>query len=656
MKPVLVLAMLWTCQVHAYSATQVPGESEPPWLLMGALLLILLLASAVVFLWLLNRRLLRSKHKLSVLWHHVPDVLTEVDPSGDICALNQPLSEELPPEKVVGTNSYDYLNDKDKEVFRKHLDEAIRFGKQTHYELTAQLPDGFRYLSNRIVPLSRENHEPRALVITSDISHHKEAEKILQQAKAQAEDNAQAKTQFLANMSHEIRTPLSGIVGMVSLIEDTYDNEEMKQYTQPLLTSVDHLQRIVDDVLDLAKSNSGEIELEESDISLWHVFDDLEALYLPQATQKHLTFTVNVSADVPRFVSLDAFRLRQVLYNLMSNAMKFTDKGSVVIRVEVAHVSDEPMLKISVTDTGLGIEEERQEQIFDAFSQGGASTSRTHGGTGLGLSICKNLVEIMGGFMGVNSTLGQGAEFWFTIPLKPSSKDNRAEEIGPKGLIYLALKNDAKAKWFNDFFSALKLATENLDEGSEIREHSLLITDYLQPPEAEFLWWLGDDYDLKLSQGVIINEPIRREALVHRLEGYGMETLTDGRSVSSEESGHLLLVEDNLTNQLVIKKTLEKMGYTVDVANNGQEGVDAHEEKTYAGIIMDIQMPVMDGIEATRAIRQRSERYIPIIALTANAQDSIEEACFAAGMDAFLTKPINRAELQNTLEDVIGLH
>jgi PAS domain S-box-containing protein len=639
---------------EAYTALEVGVvPNEPSWMMPAGLLLILLLLCAVGFLWVLNRRLLRSKHKLMALWRHIPDVLTEVDENGHICALNQPLSEALPPEQVVGTSSYDYLNEEDSALFRRHLDEAIRLGKQTQYELTAQLPDGYRYLSNRIVPLLSGGHEQRALVITSDITHHKEAEKILQRAKAQAEENAQAKTQFLANMSHEIRTPLSGIVGMVSLIEDTYQSEEMHQYTQPLLTSVDHLQRIVDDVLDLAKSNAGEIELEEVDTSIWQIFDDLESLYSPQAIQKHLNLSVNIHPDVPRMVISDPFRLRQVLYNLLSNAMKFTDDGSVTINIEKTMVSDQPMLRIAVIDTGLGIEEDRQQAIFDAFSQGRASTTRTHGGTGLGLSICKNLVEIMGGLMGVNSELGKGAEFWFTLPLRDSQENAVMLSFG--GLsIYLSIENGRHRKWFQDFFMALKLPVKDYTEGHELDEHSLLVTDTAQPQDAAFLWWLGPDYELKLPQGVVLIDPIRREALVQRLEAYAMENQAEEMTTEGAISGPLLLVEDNLTNQLVVKTTLEKMGYTVDVANNGQEGVDAYGEKEYAGVIMDIQMPVMDGIEATRKIRQMPGRYVPIVALTANAQDTIEEACFAAGMDAFLTKPINRMTLQETLEGLMG--
>jgi CheY-like chemotaxis protein len=254
----------------------------------------------------------------------------------------------------------------------------------------------------------------------------------------------------------------------------------------------------------------------------------------------------------------------------------------------------------------------------------------------------------------VNSEEGHGAEFWFSIPLKEPLTDSHDNGVTFSGKIYLALSDTSKLKWFQQFFQGLNLSFEVVDSGATFEQHGLLVTDHIPGSNCDHLWWLGPDYELTVSHGVMITEPFRREMLLHRLQGYGMDLQSDSNEVKAVESEHLLLVEDNLTNQLVVRKTLEKMGYFVDVANNGQEGLDAYGEKNYAGIIMDIQMPIMDGIEATRRIRKQAGRYVPIIALTANAQDDIEEACFAAGMDAFLTKPVNRVELQGTLESVIG--
>lgn len=661
-----------------FTQTQVSvAPAGLPWELMLGLLLVLVLVSGLIYLWLLNRRLLNSKHKLSVLWHHIPDVLTEVDADGVICAVNQPLLEGFSIEDVVGTSSYDYLSEDDCAVFRDSLKRALTQGVEVEYELEAILGKEKRYLSNRIMPLNSDDNEPKALVITSDISRHKEASKILHQAKKQAEETAQSKVNFLARMSHEIRTPLGGIVGMADLLSEYEEGgEDIKQYTEPLVNSANHLQQIVDDVLDLAKTDGGQIQLDETDISLWHVLDDLEALYSPQAIEKHISISVEFTEDVPRFIRTDAFRLRQVLYNLFSNAIKFTENGSISLAISRQNVVGNEVLKFSVKDTGIGIAKDNQSVIFDAFSQASGKVAQGYGGTGLGLSICRNLVEIMGGVMGVESELNEGAEFWFTLPLLLAGK---TEAVNLSHLsVSLAVKNEDKEAWFKGFLQGSGIRFQNNSGQEESSQSDLLITDYVLDAGSQHLWWLGLDYELPDAHGILLQPPYRREALLNRMAGYIPNQSTESGNLdyaekmnensnktihpSGIEGGsdtmnmacNLLVVEDNLTNQMVIKKTLEKMGYHVSVANNGEEGVSSFLNDTFQGVIMDVQMPVMDGIEATRKIRQVEGRYVPIIALTANAQESIEEACFAAGMDAFLTKPINRVELQSTLETVLG--
>ena len=657
MKFILIFLWLCCCRSYGYSVIEVQSATGFPWAWLGVGAVVLALLAGLAYLWQANRCLRRSQLKLNVLWQHVPDVLTEVDAKGTICALNQGLSKELSVEKLIGSSSYDYLNEADRKLFKRHLKTALGSGDESEYQLQVKLPGGIKYLNNRIVPLEYDGSEPRALVITTDISHHKEAQKILQQATKQAEESAVSKARFLANMSHEIRTPLTGIMGMVSLIEELAQGEELTQYVQSLTSSVQHLMHIVNDILDLSKSDAGHIELDESETSLWHILDDLEALYLPQALQKHIRLQVSFVSNVPRRVVVDAFRLRQVLYNLMSNAVKFTERGSIHITVGTQKVGEKNLLKFSIKDSGIGIKPSKQSLIFDVFRQAQANISKNHGGTGLGLSICRNLVEMMGGVISVESDVGKGAEFWFTLPLKTTADKRSLYNISERG-VYIAIENTHNYQWFQSFFHALNIPVHQYSEQIDMPDKCLLVSDCVKSTQASWIWWLGADYDLDLVQGVHLVEPFRREALCNRLLDYEQQLLGKVADMAKQDEGvslgKLLLVEDNLTNQLVMRKTLEKMGYEVSIACNGLEGVQAYESGNYLGIIMDIQMPVMDGIEATVQIRRLGGRYVPIIALTANTQTEIEEACFAAGMDAFLTKPVNRLQLQNTLETVLG--
>ncbi len=655
MRCLLSLLACFPSVVFAYSVVEIQSSPEPSWLLWAAAVLLVLLSLVIGLLWHKSRQLMQARDRLHALWEHVPDILTEVDAQGKICAVNQSISPDLSIEQVVGTSSFDYLNDEDGDVFREQLKSAFSTNCESHYSLTVPLDGGSRYLSNRIITLPNVSGEtPRALLITTDISHHKEAQSILRQAKKQAEENVWAQSRFLANMSHEVRTPLNGIQGMINLIHESSDLEEINQYTGPLLSSVDHLRQIVDDILDLSKSDAGQIELDESDVSLWHILDDLEALYRPQTAQKQIDLTIKLSSNVPRMIHVDAFRLRQVLYNLMSNAVKFTEQGSVSVDISTQHISHQSLLKVAITDTGVGINAQEQTHIFDVFRQASASTAHSHGGSGLGLSICRNLIEVMDGVISVQSEPGEGAEFWFTLPLKVTEAVAGLSLWQEKG-VFLAIKDKEFSAWFSDFFQTLDIEVHKLKLNVPLPADSLLVSDYVNDIDEKWLWWLGEDYQMNHGLGVCLNKPLRREGLRRRLQEYEQLAHKDPNAeVPKPSQLHLLLVEDNLTNQLVVRKTLEKMNYQVKIANNGLEGVEAFERGAFDGVIMDVQMPVMDGIEATRKIRQLKGRYVPIIALTANAQTEIEEACFAAGMDAFLTKPVNRLELQNTLETLLG--
>lgn len=596
----------------------------------------------------------RHQSKQRILLESLPFVITEMTPTGEILALHAGLNGDMTTEVSVGENCFDYLNDADQLIFGQALSDAFRFGVQQDCEIQWLTPSGLYCFQNKIVPLSLDGRNKRALVISIECNDRKEAENILLQGRIQAEKNAADTAQFLANMTHEIRTPLNGILGLIELIEEAAQLAEVKELLPPLLSSTQHLNRIVDDVLELAKSDSGVLTLEEMQVSVWQIMDDLEALYAPQASQKQLAFNILIDADVPRMLIVDAFRLRQVLYNLMSNAIKFTEQGSITVKVEGITVGQQPLLKFSVQDSGIGIEHSAQGQIFDAYQQAKSSTHRLYGGTGLGLSICKNLVSMMGGVIGVKSELGKGADFWFTIHLQTASDNPRLQDAHEKS-VYLAIRNQHRLDWFKRFFKMLQtpvMCIESVDEMAN-QAMDLLVTDHAMDYPSDRCWWLSNEFN---DHGMEITEPYRRESLFLLLLKYEQEDnpTMQANLDSPTKVCHLLLVEDNLTNQLVVRKTLEKIGYQITIANNGQEGVDAFSEQAFNGVIMDIQMPVMDGIEATRRIRQIPGPHVPIIALTANGQKEIEEACFAVGMDAYLNKPLDRMELQSTLERLLG--
>lgn len=624
----------------------------PVWVWACLGLVVALSVALLVSLWgLRNAR--HGRERLRTLWQHVPDVITEVDASGKILGLNRGFGE-LPPNKIIGTSSYDYLSPEHATLFRNHLRNAIQKSVAGEYELEVVLPDKTLWIQNRIVPIS--NVEGHALVISSDISAFKESERMLEKARQQAEEMAEAKSSFLAKMSHEIRTPLNGIVGVVNLLDESDTPQEREQLKDSLFRSVEHLRHIVDDILDFSKVHAGAMKIENLDTNLWQIVDDVEALYFQQSRDKGLHFSVFLGVGVPRFIRTDAFRLRQVLFNLMGNALKFTRKGFMRLNIGVQNIAGKDYLRFCVVDSGPGMDAETCTRIFEPFRQGDDSTSREYGGTGLGLAISRQLVECMGGLMGVESRPGVGSEFWFTLPLLPvknSYGDGSGDLIAS---VELQLQQEDLRTWFEYFFSAL-----NVPESAKAE---LLVTDHAAVA-GRSVWWLGDKHKVNPQEQdvLVIALPLRREALYKRLmerQKYNnevqdmLETQAEEIPARQGNYGRILLVEDNPTNQLVVKKMLEKMGYAVEVADNGEAGVHAWERDNFQAIIMDIQMPVMDGIEATRQIRQKEKQHIPIIALTANAQSEIEESCFAVGMDAFLTKPVNRVQLQETLRGMLG--
>ena len=543
-------------------------------------------------------------------------------------------------------------------------------------------------------PIFSKGHPAGVVVTFVDVTQRRAVEAGLQSARLAAENASHAKTDFLANMSHEIRTPLNGIIGMTELLEGTSLNAEQRDYLETIQASGENLLTVVNDVLDFSKIEFGKLEIDRHAFNLFDLVDEVVALLNYRASARKLELFVNISGGLPVDYIGDATRVRQVLINLVTNAIKFTEKGSISIAVEPASSvlagSNERMLQFSVHDSGIGIPPDRVDRLFQVFSQIDTSTTRRYGGSGLGLAICKKLVELMGGTIAVESEFGQGSCFRFNIPLQvtdsgmtnsPSLAGRRIllvsdSAINTRMLTLLASRWDLSWTQCGSSDEALQL----LREGASF---DAAILDF-QDPEfdgmavAREVRNLRQSSDLPLVLVAVQNNerlaeevkragissflirPVRQNLLRQTLSDLwkpAAEDKANERAGSAEESPtpcKILVVEDNVTNQRVAQKILQRLGYTSDVAGNGVEALRAAEAKRYDLILMDVHMPEMDGLEATRRLRQRGDTVDRprIVALTADVLKGEREVCLAAGMDDYITKPVKIDVLRCILKDV----
>ncbi|HSG68052.1 MAG TPA: response regulator [Bacteroidales bacterium] len=507
--------------------------------------------------------------ELSILLSTIPALVYFKDTKLNYILVNKAFERfvNLPFYGIQGKKVEDLLPDYKTNNYAEMEMEVIESGLPLYNIEEVIHKDGKEvWLTSNLAPYRDNEGEIIGLVgISWDITYRKNYEIELEAAKEQAEEGTRAKSEFLANMSHEIRTPMNGIIGMAEIIKQANLGKQENENLDILISSTRSLLSLVNDILDISKIEAGKVDLEVEDFEIRQILKDIENIMYIKAEEKSLDYKTFINSNVPEFLCGDPYRLKQIILNLVNNAVKFTEKGHVHTFIDITREDAETItLEVKVVDSGIGISDDGKKNLFQLFSQVDTSTTRLYGGTGLGLSIAKRLVSLMNGEIGMESVMHRGSTFWFTASLEKSSKKT----------------TDAEA----------------------IDTRTIL-----------------DEKPFKML--------------------------------------NILLAEDNEINQKIIQYSLTNAGYKVDIAQNGQEAIEKYQSSAYDLVLMDVQMPLLDGFEATAHIRKMeaegfNNHHIPIIALTANAMKGDREKCLDAGMDEYLSKPFTPNDLINIIRSV----
>jgi two-component system sensor histidine kinase/response regulator len=645
----------------------------------------------------------RQQATLDSLINSVSDLIFYKDRDGRYMGCNTAYATLVgkPVHEIIGLTCQD-LFDEDVATGMQERDWAsMTLLREQSLELWIAAPDGQRALYETVVsPLWDEKGELQGIMgVSRDVTERRRAEEEVRRAKETAEAATRMKSDFLANMSHEIRTPMNAIIGLSHLVLKTDLTPRQRDYIAKVQSSGQHLLGVINDILDFSKVEAGKLDLEHTEFELEKLLDNTANLISEKSHAKGLELVFEVAPDVPPNLVGDSLRLGQILLNYANNAVKFTEKGEIVISVRASERKEKDvLLHFRVQDTGIGLTSEQRGRLFQSFSQADASTTRRFGGTGLGLAICKRLAELMGGEVGVESELGKGSTFWFSarLGIGTSSRRQLVPSRDLRGRRALVVDdNDHARAVIIDMLEGMTFLASEVASGTAAVEEVRRAAGTGHPYDVVYLDWRmpgmdGMETARRIRSLGLASPPMflmvtayGREEVLKEAEGAGIQNVLikpvsasilfdstmnvlGGRAADAPAAdspggvadhrlaalrgARILLVEDNDINQQVARELLEDAGLAVEVADNGQVALEMVQKNSYDLVFMDMQMPVMDGVTATREMRKLQRlAHLPIVAMTANAMEQDRRKCMDVGMNDFLVKPIDPQDMLGIL-------